>query len=633
MVTQTETNQTETSQTETSQANDPPKFQLALVMAGAVSAGAYTQGVLDFLFEALEAWEEAYAANPGSVPKPNLEIKVITGASAGGICAAMLALRSASRWEPVRPSGQSLREQDVYLHDYLPQDWASNGQNPGYDAWVKQIDILPLLGLTDLPAMPEAQVWSLLDSTALDAIARQTFATATGNRRRPYWAPQVQLALTLTSHLGAPFDLKFPGTGQGQFGMRRHADYARFCLTEAGAGQVGLLQASGAYTLPLPAQPGPVAGLGWQLLQEAALATSAFPAGLRARTIDRRLAAEWNLRNTYTQLDPATDCHCANAQLRQGHKRPPTWALGDADPYVSLYSDGGVLNNEPFDLAERLLLAGKADAAFLEQDPAKAWGTVLMIDPFGIGEPFDPKAATDPATGRANQAHLDLLHLAPSLFTAMRRQNLYKPDVLASAANPSDMRRFLIAPKRKLLVDKAANTRGLTAESVGEPSLASTALGAFGGFLFEAYRVHDYQLGRHNAYKFFSEHFAMPAEAAAQNPLFAGRPAAGAEVPLLPLYGTAAQPIYPMTWPTGLRTKDADRYELIFNLAGKRANALLDRILKRTGLKDGPTWSPRTWLRLLRYPLVAGVENLYLRGKIRKALRTWVDEQLDRYNL
>jgi len=33
-------------------------FQLGLVLAGAISAGAYTAGVLDFLFQALSEWEK-----------------------------------------------------------------------------------------------------------------------------------------------------------------------------------------------------------------------------------------------------------------------------------------------------------------------------------------------------------------------------------------------------------------------------------------------------------------------------------------------------------------------------------------------------------------------------------------------
>ena len=34
-----------------------PVFELSLAMAGAVSVGAYTAGVMDFLMGALETWE------------------------------------------------------------------------------------------------------------------------------------------------------------------------------------------------------------------------------------------------------------------------------------------------------------------------------------------------------------------------------------------------------------------------------------------------------------------------------------------------------------------------------------------------------------------------------------------------
>jgi predicted patatin/cPLA2 family phospholipase len=37
-------------------------FHLGVIMAGAVSAGAYTAGVLDFLMEVLEQWYAAKAS-------------------------------------------------------------------------------------------------------------------------------------------------------------------------------------------------------------------------------------------------------------------------------------------------------------------------------------------------------------------------------------------------------------------------------------------------------------------------------------------------------------------------------------------------------------------------------------------
>src|SRR5687768_13154219 len=46
-----------TPQTETA----APPFELGIVLAGAVSAGAYTSGVMDFLIQALQSWEDARA--------------------------------------------------------------------------------------------------------------------------------------------------------------------------------------------------------------------------------------------------------------------------------------------------------------------------------------------------------------------------------------------------------------------------------------------------------------------------------------------------------------------------------------------------------------------------------------------
>jgi hypothetical protein len=47
----------------------PGVCEIGLVLAGAVSAGAYTAGVIDFLIEALDAWEgaqrECAEVNPG----------------------------------------------------------------------------------------------------------------------------------------------------------------------------------------------------------------------------------------------------------------------------------------------------------------------------------------------------------------------------------------------------------------------------------------------------------------------------------------------------------------------------------------------------------------------------------------
>jgi hypothetical protein len=60
-------------------------------MAGSISAGAYTAGVLDYLFEALEKWQEekdkteTSATNPSDIPRHDVVLDVLNGSSGGGM--------------------------------------------------------------------------------------------------------------------------------------------------------------------------------------------------------------------------------------------------------------------------------------------------------------------------------------------------------------------------------------------------------------------------------------------------------------------------------------------------------------------------------------------------------------------
>ena len=68
--------------------------------AGAVSAGAYTAGVMDFLIETLHNWEQ-HRGKPG-VPTHRVVIPVIGGASAGGMTGILTAAAINQRFQPVR---------------------------------------------------------------------------------------------------------------------------------------------------------------------------------------------------------------------------------------------------------------------------------------------------------------------------------------------------------------------------------------------------------------------------------------------------------------------------------------------------------------------------------------------------
>src|SRR5262245_23012130 len=73
-------------------------FQLGLALAGAISAGAYTAGVLDFLFQALSEWETR--RDQDGVPKHRVVLKVMAGASAGAITGALGAIGLARGLDP-----------------------------------------------------------------------------------------------------------------------------------------------------------------------------------------------------------------------------------------------------------------------------------------------------------------------------------------------------------------------------------------------------------------------------------------------------------------------------------------------------------------------------------------------------
>src|SRR5215472_12798868 len=111
----------------------PQEFKIGLAMAGAVSAGAYTAGVLDFLIEALDAWEAAKARGE-RVPMHRVSLDAASGASAGAMCAALLSILLPGRFPHVRVNA-----------DYQPQgDSGEPAVNRLYHAWVEAIGIEPL---------------------------------------------------------------------------------------------------------------------------------------------------------------------------------------------------------------------------------------------------------------------------------------------------------------------------------------------------------------------------------------------------------------------------------------------------------------------------------------------------------
>ena len=86
-------------------------FYVGLCMAGAVSAGAYTAGVTDYLIEALQKWQKRKDAGLPNTPSHKIVIPVMAGASAGGMTTMITAAALSNAIIPVsKPTSNLLAD-------------------------------------------------------------------------------------------------------------------------------------------------------------------------------------------------------------------------------------------------------------------------------------------------------------------------------------------------------------------------------------------------------------------------------------------------------------------------------------------------------------------------------------------
>lgn len=530
-------------------------FEIGLVMAGAVSAGAYTAGVVDFLIQALDEWQKAKDRKEPHCPPHEVRLKVLAGASAGGITAGLAAGLLLVDYEPVTAlplPGRTLHPRDNNL----------------YESWVNAIDAQSLLDVRDLARDDLAPVQSFLDSTVLDTIAQRAFRFDAAEKRshRRFVNDPLHVVMTLTNLRGVPYAFQFLNyKNQTQYEMTYHADYIDFVLTgtppEHDDGAVWLK--------PYDFENRDT----WGVLAEAALATSAFPFGLAPRPLKRPVRAyahrEWRVPGEFVNADGTVSCD-------RWKSIPPVWPgpLRD-DPnavYEFLCVDGGLTNNEPLALARRKL-AGRTSANPREGD--RAIRAAIMVDPFPNVIPYDPHYRPESS----------LFGLMLLTYNGLVAQTRFRPEELALADDPEVYSRFLIIPRSGARPDGTPDPR----------TIAGSALGGFGGFLAQRFREHDYQLGRRNCQWFLQQYFALPAFGPGKNALFDRwteearqahrivlRPRGQAPVPtellpIIPLLGSARVPVPRPPWP---RLRRAEFYALRPKVE-RRLNLLMDRLINQ----------------------------------------------------
>lgn len=439
------------------------KFKISIAMAGAVSAGAYTAGAMDYLLETLSIWERAKQKNRAlganhsdydrSIPMHDVEIDVISGASAGGITGSLTLL--------------NLVDQNF---EHVNKDNPYGRNNRFYQGWVEMADDIQyttferMLFTDDLKKGEKPE--SLLNSASIDSIADSALHIKEVQHYPAYISNSLDLVLTTTNLRGVNFQIDFGGSTQGGTVITSHAGFFRYRLANENFPEgVPEDRNSLYYVLNLENEE----DMGY--LKNATLSTAAFPIGLKSREV--------SIAGEYVNRYP---------QYLFGHKKGITPLLPKDVNYKFNSIDGGLINNEPFGIAMKITKEKN------KRQVKKDQYAVIMIDPFPNQD--NSVEYTNPPR--------DILSVLKGMFKALRNQVMFNQDGLLDALELSDRTKFLIAPVRKEII----NGEWKRAKS----DLATAPLSGFAGFLDRSLRHHDYYLGRQNCQSFLRYYFAVTEE-------------------------------------------------------------------------------------------------------------------------
>ena len=211
--------------------------RLAITISGAVSLGSYEAGVL---YEVLKALGE-HNLHQDTKPEERIEVDVLTGASAGGMTAAIAA--------QVLIAGADRMNGEAANAFYLP--------------WVKAIDLSGLLDSNDQKDPPQ---YSILASSFVEGIAEQFILDSPSGSRHPAASQSgpIHLGLAMSNLDGIDYSKPTHGTNGGAFTYTRFQDEFTWSLTAADTAT-------------------------WSQIRAAALGCGAFPFAFRARALDRTI--------------------------------------------------------------------------------------------------------------------------------------------------------------------------------------------------------------------------------------------------------------------------------------------------------------------------------------------------------
>ncbi|WP_439583787.1 patatin-like phospholipase family protein [Dyadobacter bucti] len=458
-------------------------IHLGICMAGAVSAGAYTAGVIDYLLETLEEWERAKERNE-NVPRHKVKISAISGSSAGGIISVMMPKIFCTGERP-----------HVTLNKH--QTEKEKARNLLYNTWVNFFldadkDILDeILDPDDI--RKKGGLHSLLNSGFKKRVAKEVLENTEidGQEMPPFVENDLDVIVGLTNTSGYTFNVPFDnGKGhqkENAYTVITHRDLAHFVVTRDYKPDSEFHRGKFPYD-PFKRKPEEV-----QTVADAARGTSAFPVGFIAEHMNRP-----------GQILKKNDLLFKNKVSEPGKILPEELSKRTTERdfgFETFNLDSGTVNNEPFEHLKTVMekryypqMGKNFEASNKDNDFFRS--SILLIDPL-------------PDTVSSNDfKKTGLVDLIPQILSLLQNQARFKPDLIAEAVGKQDFSKFIIAPRR---VDKDGKKVN------GYKAIASGVLGAFGGFLNKNYLKHDFYLGRANCQSFLQHHFVIETET--KNPI------------------------------------------------------------------------------------------------------------------
>ena len=499
----------------------PPSFEIGLTLTGTVSAGAYTAGVIDFLLEALENWEQKKTDNRNKyqndyqkwdVPWHEVVITGLSGASGGGVNCGLILNAIGKQIDPVSqpPLGET--------------------KNDFYTIWVEMLGIKQLTAIDDLDGSTPLK--SILSSEALSNIARKTFVKENfGNQlHKKYISANLKAILTVTNLRGIPYLLKTKGIGANDLIYYRNADYIKFELARNNKPIY-----NDTNVIPYDTT-NPLFQHSYNQLQAVCLATCAFPAAFKTQPVTQN-------ETIYAQRE--------NAQAL---------AIPKGQDYTFLNGDGGICNTNPFELLHQDMLPPG-----ITHNPREGSNVNRSII---IVAPLDTDMVTKDTY---DLQHDGLISALTSTLGAIRNEAEFTDEQIRLAIQDDVYSRFIIAPVR---YDE-------TGTQTVVPAITGTSLGNFGAFISKDFREHDYFLGRRNAQQFLRRNFAIPLSEIVNNPVFkildiehnkekfkdfiiseqvtdkiTNQTQVIESFCIIPLFGPTAAALYNPSWPQGKYNED-----------------------------------------------------------------------------